>query len=443
MENEIIKRINIILDDTNNIITEIRNNIFDSLGINTQYEKMIEFIKENLEKFNFNNIENNFFKQVKNIVVEEINKIEFRLSNNEIIDYDKLNNIITERLRQVKPINFYIEDDLKQLSNQLENRFPEVNISRDQFYSHFISKKEQIINIIDKYNQSIIDTIIKLNAQLVNEPEKTNQEEQTSSIKQTKTPILSETPQPYEQQTDNSDLALNNFRKRCLEKLNEIDAMFKNEGESKSEIAKIYRQLQNFIQSLDDKTFAQGILDKYMKLNEKVQETLYDEIIYHNIPMLKEIYEKTNVNNFEISKPPESPTPVAPNPISTYIGATNDEVEELIKQNKYFSLLQGIKKEDVGKYNGFIYTGYNILVDNWCKKASACKTYEEKHDAYFELYEIYQNFRNYISLEQSDKLKNQLDNIYNYLQQQFKTHDDIGIRYNNSQTTHTESAKKK
>ena len=65
MENEIIKRINIILDDTNNIITEIRNNIFDSLGINTQYEKMIEFIKENLEKFNFNNIENNFLNKLK------------------------------------------------------------------------------------------------------------------------------------------------------------------------------------------------------------------------------------------------------------------------------------------------------------------------------------------------------------------------------------------
>ena len=68
--------------------------------------------------------------------------------------------------------------------------------------------------------------------------------------------------------------------------------MFKNGGNYKSEIAKGFRQLKSFIENLNNKTFAQSVLDRYTELNEVAQEVIYDNIIFENIPMLKEIYEK-------------------------------------------------------------------------------------------------------------------------------------------------------
>ena len=84
------------------------------------------------------------------------------------------------------------------------------------------------------------------------------------------------------------------------------------------------------------------------------------------------------------------------------------------------------------KYNGFIYTGYSLLVNDWYTRAIACKTYEEQRNAYFELYEIYQNFRDYIFLEKSNELREQLDIIEKYLRQQASTSLEDGIRYNGS-----------
>ena len=64
-------------------------------------------------------------------------------------------------------------------------------------------------------------------------------------------------------------------------------------------------------------------------------------------------------------------------------------------------------------------------------RASQAKTFEERHNSYFELYEIYQNFRDYLPLEQANQLKEQLDNMQSYLNEQRKTNiDDTGVRYN-------------
>ena len=93
-------------------------------------------------------------------------------------------------------------------------------------------------------------------------------------------------------------------------------------------------------------------------------------------------------------------------------------------------MLQWISKEDIAKYSGFINNGYQILINNYLARANNAKTYEERHNSYFELYEIYQNFRDFLSLEQSNQLREQLDNMQRYLQEQRKTTDDIGVRYN-------------
>lgn len=279
MENEASKVFEKILDNSSNIIIEIRDEVFKLLGINTQNQQLNEYVQECLEKFTFNVAENLFLEQIRNVVIEEINKNALKLRNNENVDYDELTSSIVEKLRQVKLGDISLDNDLKNLANNISNRFPQTNVSVDQFYLHFSSKKEQIANMIYKHNQNIVETLIKFTPQLSNELANqaiANQE-----------PTLS-----TNQSVVSNEQTLDKFLSRCTKKMNEVNLMFKNGGNSKSEIAKGCRQLKNFIEKLNDKTFAQSFLDRYAKLNEVAQDVIYDNIIFENVPMLREIYEK-------------------------------------------------------------------------------------------------------------------------------------------------------
>ena len=433
MENDAIRTISKVLDDSGNRIVEIRNDVFNSLGINTQSEKIIEFVKESLEKFDFNIVEQNFFNQVKNIILDEI-------SNKKNMKNDDFVNNLLEKLRQIKVYNISIDDNLLQLANQITNRFQKTNISRDQFYSHFLSKKEQIINIINQHNQNIIDTIIKLTPQLANELESQLMGNSVNFNEAKKEQIIHQTVSTPKPANSNNDFTIENFLSRCTEKVNEMNLMFQNTPDGKSEIAKGLRELKKFTDSLSDKTLVQGILNRYAKLNEVTQGVIYDNIIFENVPMLKEIYEKyqqtLTVENIKKTDVPNMPnTPSA----SAYVGISEDEIKNLISQNKYYSMLQGISKDEAPRYSNFINTGYRIIINNYLTSANECKTYEEKHNAYFALYEIYQNFRDYLSLEASQQLKEQLDIMYNYLQQQAQINEEIGIRYNSSKVESSNS----
>ena len=282
MGNDATKIFGSILDNSASITTEIRNGVYELLGINTQSIQLSEFVKECLEKFSFNVVEQQFLDQIKNIVIEEINKNDLKIKNNQSVDYELFSNNMIERLKQAKIQEFYLEDELKELADLISSRFPQINISRDQFYSHFSSKKEQISNMINKHNQNIVETLIKFTPQLSSELE------QQARVNQ----------KPIEnQKTDNTNLtngsiSVEQFLSRCTEKLDEVNLMFQNGGNSKSEIAKGFRQLKSFIENLNDKTFAQSILDRYVKLNNAAQGVIYDKIIFENVPMLKDIYEK-------------------------------------------------------------------------------------------------------------------------------------------------------
>lgn len=435
MENDVIKIISKLLDDSNDRIVEIRNDVFNSLGVNIQSEKIVDFVKEYLEKFDFNIAEQNFFNQVKNIVLEEINDKNIKNDKTSFI------NSLVERLRQIKVPNISIDDNLLQLANQITSRFPEINISREQFYSHFISKKEQIIGIINQHNLNVINTIIKLTPQLANELENqlmNNSINLNETINAQTSHQTISTPKPT---NNNSDFTIEKFLSRCTEKVNEMNLMFQNTLDGKSEIAKGLRELKKFTSSLNDKSLVQEILDRYVKLNEITQGVVYDNIIFENVPMLKDIYNKyqetLTVKNVKKEAAPNKPD--TPN-TNAYVGMSENEIRELINQKKYYSILQGISKEEMSKYDSFINTGYRIIINNFLTSANECKTYEEKHNAYFELYEIYQNFRDYISLEASNQLKEQLDSMYNYLQQQAQINEDIGIRYNSSKVESSNSS---
>lgn len=543
MGNSAINIFKSVLDDSDNILKDIRNAVFEELDLG-KYEQLNEFVKESLEHFSFNINESNFFKQIIDVVCEEMDHIV-------TVDYNLWADNLASQLKKIGQVDFSFDDDFRNLAKNINDKFP--LIASDDWYARLNSKKEQIINEINKCNQNIVETLIKLTPKLASElqalenkaksnlddnkalqqPTQKKNEQQTLSPQQTEqvlanqekkikddlvqqiinamnkagemmwgdidinerinqmnniknrlynksvndlqtllstyqtekkenvstqdsvkssntaevhrtefvsqvhpssTDIQTEKSQKEEKTVQNiNNELIDNFTARCIEKLDELDLMFKNASAGKSEIAKGYRTLKSFVDSLNDKALVQNIIDRYAKLNGAAQGVIYDNIIFENVPMLREIFEKyQNLLNEDNIRKSNEPEPKTPNPVETYVGATNEDVEKLIKQNKYYRLLQSIKKEDVMKYNGFIYTGYSLLVNDWHARAIACKTYEEQRNAYFELYEIYQNFRDYISLEKSNELREQLDIIEKYLRQQASTSLEDGIRYNGS-----------
>lgn len=494
MEKEATKIFGIVLDDASSIYKDIQLQFYKILDLDekklsiheNEDVKIKEEIKASIERFSFNLQELDFLAQLKEIIEDEMKKLQ--TTGN----YDLMQDSLLERLKGLRNIDISLEDDFKELSGRIANPF----LSRDMFYNYFIARKEKITDMIKSYNQTIIDSLITLTPQLASELsalqskaksntnlndtqefqqqteqiladqekkmkdaisvqptqeasriEQSHQAESINQINSNNRSIQSEKkPEQSIVQNTNSKLLIDNLLAQCGEIYREVSSKFvsSNDSKYKSEIAKGLHQMEKFIENLKDQTFAQEVFERYSKLNNAAQEIIYDDIIFQNVPMLKGVYENSNDLTNTEKRANEPTSPKAPTPVSAYIGVTNEDVENLIKQNKYFSLLQGIPKEEVMKYNGFIYTGYSILVDNWYKRASACKTYDEQHDAYFELYEIYQNFRDYISLEKSNELREQLDNIQKYLNQQApKNTEMVGVRYNTSKREQASSAMKR
>ena len=320
----------------------------------------------------------------------------------------------------------------------INERLNKMNNIRNRLYSKSINDLQTLLSTYQSEKKNTTSGQLTQEASIVEQSHHSESINQINSNNQSKkkseTSIF---------QNANGKLLIDNLLAKCGEIYREISSKFvsSNDSKYKQDISKGLRQMEKFIWNLKYQTFAQEVFERYSKLNNAAQEIIYDDIIFQNVPMLKGMYENsTNLTNE--GKKSNEPEPKAPAPVETYIGATNEDVTELIKQNKYFSLLQSIKKEDVMKYNNFIYTGYNMLVDDWYKRASTCKTYDEQHDAYFQLYEIYQNFRDYISLEKSNELREQLDSIQKYLSSKTsKNTEKDGVRYNDSKNKNSSSKK--
>lgn len=419
------------------VIKEMRVSIYNLCGISSKDGKVNEFIQEAIETFHFNMVEKKFFEQISAIVDEQLKQIENKIALNESVDYLTITNNLISSLNHLNGIDFRIEDDLKQLATQVVNRFPMSGVSQEDLMQHLIRQQEKMSNLIQEYNTKTIQTLTNLTPYFIEQVkdmhEHTNVEKQPNNET-----IKAESIQPQKSIVSNDSLSVDGFIVKCTEKLNEIDYMFKNSlgfTYSKSEIAKVLRQLHSFTENLSNKAFAQEILNRYMKLNEIAQDMIYDEIIFQNVPMLKEISEKyqqflitDNMRKNNDFKTPDTPPPS----INTYVGASTEEIRTLISQKKYFPMLQAIGKEDIVTYSNFINIGYQMMINDFYERVRSCKTYDEQHDAYFELYDIYQNFRDYISVESSIQLKEQLESMLNFLQQKQTSVDIVGVRYNTS-----------
>ena len=331
---EATKVFGFVMDNSEQILKEINQNMFNTLGINTQDEKLKEFIMSELNNFDFNRIE----RQLINNIKQTINNALKPLENPNESNYDAITNNLVNNLETLKVQEFLLDNNFKDLSSKISSKFPLTSITQEQFYSHFVSKTEKINEMIKKYNNDIIDTLIKFSPQLISEI-------QQSRTKQKPSPINPSNPEPTNPTNDgNPNPVPNDYRR--------------------------------------------------------------DE-------------HKPNVPN-------------TPPPMETYIGATKEDVEKLIKANEYYSLLHGIQKESFRKYNGFIQTGFNIIINEYYNRASACNTLDERLKAFTELKEIYEKFDGYITMEQSHQLQEQIENMSKFLQKQQSQQliDDIGIRYN-------------
>ena len=336
---EAMKVFGLVLDNSQNISKQINQNVFNLLGINTQDEKLNEYIIAELSNLDFNRVEGNLINNIRQVIDNALKPLENPNENN----YEAINNNLMNNLKSLKTQNLNLENDFRELSSKIASKFPLTGITQEQFYSHFISKTEKINEMIQKSNAEIIDTLIRFSPQLIDELQQ-SRNKQTSNVPEPTNPTNEGNPNPIP----------NDYNRRDENK------------------------------------------------------------------------------------------PNTPPPVSTYIGATNEDVEKLIRANEYYSLLHGIDRESFMKYNGFIQTGYSIIINNYLSKASTCNTLEERLQAFNELKEIYNNFNGYITMEQSNQLREQIENMSKFLQSQQsqQTVDDIGIRYNSERKEETRSSRR-
>src|SRR5574344_211018 len=152
MANNAIKPMTNILANSSNISKEIRNELYKLLGLNTQSEQLSEFVNECLERFEFNSEEVLFLEQLRMIANEEINRINEQRKNNEQVNYETFETKLIERFKESEKPLINLDDNMRDLANQIVSRFPQINVSSDQLYNHFMSKKEQIVEMINQHN---------------------------------------------------------------------------------------------------------------------------------------------------------------------------------------------------------------------------------------------------------------------------------------------------
>lgn len=177
MEKEATKIFGIVLDDASSIYKEIQLQFYKILDLDEKklsiYEnedvKIKEEIKASIERFSFNLQELDFLAQLKEIIEDEMKKLQ--TTGN----YDLMQDSLLERLKGLRNIDISLEDDFKELSSRIANPF----VSRDMFYNYFIARKDKITDMIKSYNQTIINSLITLTPKIIEELKSEKQKENT------------------------------------------------------------------------------------------------------------------------------------------------------------------------------------------------------------------------------------------------------------------------
>ena len=160
-----IKVFNTVIENLQGIQGEIRNNVYKMLEINTESDMVEEYVRECIETFEFNLFEKKFLEHISDIIDNELKKVQMNYYNN--ADYSSISDNIIQELKNLKKIDISIDNsELLTLSKQIASRFPNMGISIEQFYDHFMSKRETINSMIEKYNEGVLNTLISLSPKL-------------------------------------------------------------------------------------------------------------------------------------------------------------------------------------------------------------------------------------------------------------------------------------
>lgn len=167
MEKEATKIFEMVLNNSNDLIKEIRMQVYKLLDLEGKIilpsandnARLLEQIQASIEKFSFNLQEIQFLSQVQEIIKEEMQN----LQNNG--NYDLMQSSLIERLKGLRNINISLENDFKDLSSKIASSFH----SQDEYYNYFMARQEKISSMIKSYNQSIINSLVNLTPKLIEE----------------------------------------------------------------------------------------------------------------------------------------------------------------------------------------------------------------------------------------------------------------------------------
>ncbi len=137
------------------------------------------------------------------------------------------------------------------------------------------------------------------------------------------------------------------------------------------------------------------------KYDYDTNKKLEEEYLQLNDRIIKYLMQSERKNN---------PNPNSPNS-NAEIGKSTDDIESLINSNKIYDILHGISKEQTEQYKDFIMTCYNKIFSKFEQKAKMAKSYEEQQIIYQDLYNIYNNFKDYLPMEILNNLQNSLDQL--------------------------------
>lgn len=185
-------------------------------------------------------------------------------------------------------------------------------------------------------------------------------------------------------------------------------------------------------------------------VHKKAIEQVLGTFDYDTNQRLKEEYNllidkiiTLSIENLKRKNPSPGPTPS----INNAIGESKSDVEYLVESNNFYGVLQGIQSTDLEKYKVFILLGFNSMINKWQQQFALCKTFIERKKSYQALNELYENFKDYLPLEIGDSLRQMLEGIGKYIEQQrLKNPEMVEVRYNRSNRSEkkqTSSAMKK
>ena len=142
--NSIINTYNKLLDNTSNILINIREDIFKELDLGSR-EQLKEYVKESLEHFSFNRVEKQYFELLHTIFDKAIDDWGVKVQTGEFIDYRLLKKNLIHSLREAQVVEFNIDEDIKSLADGINSNYSS-NIGND-WNIRLRGKKKKIISV--------------------------------------------------------------------------------------------------------------------------------------------------------------------------------------------------------------------------------------------------------------------------------------------------------